>query len=57
MVSRWEWDYSGRSSENYNIAGAFEVAILNLRIVAYDDQWGMDEMENYANNILRRDDE
>ena len=48
MKTITEWQYDDFADQGYNVVGAFEVALMNLEIVAYIDEWGMLDLEYYS---------
>lgn len=47
----WKWSIDVVADDNYNVVGAFEIMLINIGIVRFEDQWDIDEIEKYCSNI------
>ena len=46
--SRWRWTYDELGSASYNVLGALECVLINIRLIDSIQEWPMDEMERYS---------
>ena len=43
-----KWHDNEHSPRSFNVASAFEVALINLGLVDWDEQWDIDDTEKYG---------